>query len=57
MAPDKEKYQKVTDTLGKVMDETSKVIVGQEDVREHLLIAMLCDGRATFGGTTIPARR
>ncbi|MDY6770066.1 MAG: AAA family ATPase, partial [Candidatus Nanohaloarchaea archaeon] len=26
------------------MDETSKVIVGQEEVREQLLIAILCDG-------------
>ncbi|MCJ7479152.1 MAG: MoxR family ATPase [Candidatus Nanohaloarchaeota archaeon QJJ-7] len=44
MATDEEKYQKVTDKLQDIMDETDKVIVGQEKVREQLLISMLCDG-------------
>jgi MoxR-like ATPase len=44
MASEEEKYQKVSDTLEQIMEETGKVIVGQEGVREQLLIAMLCDG-------------
>jgi MoxR-like ATPase len=38
------KYSEVTSKLNRVLDEVSKVIVGQEDVLEKLLIAILCDG-------------
>jgi MoxR-like ATPase len=38
------KYEKANNKLNEVMEETSKVIVGQEKVREQLLISILCDG-------------
>ena len=38
------KYKKVNDKLNQVLEETSKVIVGQEETLEHLLVAVLCDG-------------
>ncbi len=41
---DLERYEKASKDLGKVLDEISKIIVGQEQVLEHMLIAVLCDG-------------
>ncbi|MFB6245015.1 MAG: AAA family ATPase [Candidatus Nanohaloarchaea archaeon] len=38
------KYEKANEKLNQVLDEVSKVIVGQEEVQRQLLIAMLCDG-------------
>lgn len=38
------KYEKASERLNKVMDETSKVIVGQEEVIEKILISVICDG-------------
>ncbi len=38
------KYEKVNEKLNSIMTEVQKVIVGQEDVLEKLLIAVLCDG-------------
>ena len=39
-----EKYEKASRRLQRIQDEISKVIVGQEDMREKLLTAILCDG-------------
>nr|EGQ40096.1 MAG: MoxR-like ATPase [Candidatus Nanosalinarum sp. J07AB56] len=39
-----EKYEKASKRLQRIQDEISKVIVGQEDMREKLLTAILCDG-------------
>ncbi|MFB6291936.1 MAG: AAA family ATPase [Candidatus Nanohaloarchaea archaeon] len=38
------KYEKANEKLNEVLEETSKVIVGQEEVLENLLISVLCDG-------------
>ncbi|MFB6144353.1 MAG: AAA family ATPase [Candidatus Nanohaloarchaea archaeon] len=38
------KYEKVNKKLNQVLEETGKVIVGQEQVLEHILVAVLCDG-------------
>ncbi len=38
------KYEKAHGKLNEVLEEVSKVIVGQEEVLERLLIAILCDG-------------
>lgn len=38
------KYEKANSKLNQVLEETSKVIVGQEKVRKQLLISILCDG-------------
>jgi MoxR-like ATPase len=38
------KYEKASQRLNKVMEETSKVIVGQEEVIENILISIICDG-------------
>ena len=38
------KYEKVNEKLNQVLEETSKVIVGQEEVLENILVAVLCDG-------------
>lgn len=37
---------KLKDTFRKVSDEVGKMIVGQEEVIQHLLIAILCDSNA-----------
>ncbi|MFB6213577.1 MAG: AAA family ATPase [Candidatus Nanohaloarchaea archaeon] len=37
-------YSEVTKKLNKVLDEVGKVIVGQEEVLEKMLVAILCDG-------------
>lgn len=39
-----EKYEKASKRLQRIQDEISKVIVGQEEMREKLLTAILCDG-------------
>ncbi|PSH02496.1 MAG: AAA family ATPase [Nanohaloarchaea archaeon QH_8_44_6] len=38
------KYEKASQRLNKVTEETSKVIVGQENVIENILISIICDG-------------
>jgi MoxR-like ATPase len=38
------KYEKASQRLNKVKDETSKVIVGQEETIENILISIICDG-------------
>jgi MoxR-like ATPase len=38
------KYEKATEKLAKVKEEVSKVMVGQEEVIEQVLVAILCDG-------------
>ena len=38
------KYEKASERLNRVMEETGKVIVGQEDVIEKILISIICDG-------------
>ncbi len=44
MAKDKRKYKKAGKKLEEVLEEVSKVIVGQKEVLKKLLIAILCDG-------------
>jgi MoxR-like ATPase len=39
-------FEKVKTTFGKIFNEVSKVIVGQDDVVEHILIAMLANQNA-----------
>lgn len=41
---DLERYEKASKELGEVLEEVSKVIVGQTSVLEHMLVAVLCDG-------------
>lgn len=38
------KYEKASQKLNEVLDETGKVIVGQREILENMLIAILCDG-------------
>ncbi len=38
------KYEKANEKLNQVMEETSKVIVGQEEIQKNILISILCDG-------------
>lgn len=38
------KYEKANEKLNDIMEETSKVMVGQEDIIENVLISVLCDG-------------
>ncbi len=38
------KYEKANEKLTQVMEETSKVIVGQEEIQKNILISILCDG-------------
>lgn len=38
------KYEKANQKLNEIMEETSKVMVGQEDIIENVLISILCDG-------------
>ena len=38
------KYEKANEKLNEILEETSKVIVGQEKVQRQLLISILCDG-------------
>jgi MoxR-like ATPase len=38
------KYEKASERLNRVMEETGKVIVGQEEVIENILISIICDG-------------
>ncbi len=38
------KYEKASEKLNEVMEETSKVMVGQKDVMRNVLISILCDG-------------
>lgn len=38
------KYEKASERLNRVMEETGKVIVGQEEVIEKILISIICDG-------------
>ncbi|MFB6182661.1 MAG: AAA family ATPase, partial [Candidatus Nanohaloarchaea archaeon] len=38
------KYEKVNQTLQDIKEEVGKVIVGQEEVIEHVLVSILCDG-------------
>jgi MoxR-like ATPase len=38
------KYEKANEKLARVQEEVRKVMVGQEDVIEQVLVAVLCDG-------------
>jgi len=38
------KYEKANEKLNEILDEVSKVIVGQEEVQRQILISILCDG-------------
>jgi len=38
------KYEKANQKLNEIMEETSKVMVGQEEIIENVLISILCDG-------------
>jgi len=38
------KYEKANQKLTEIMEETSKVMVGQEEIIENVLISILCDG-------------
>ncbi|MFB6200323.1 MAG: AAA family ATPase [Candidatus Nanohaloarchaea archaeon] len=38
------KYEKASDKLNEIIEETGKIIVGQEDILEKTLIAIICDG-------------
>ena len=38
------KFEKAHEKLNEILEETSKVIVGQEKVQRQLLISILCDG-------------
>jgi MoxR-like ATPase len=38
------KYEKANEKLNEILEETSKVIVGQEKVQKQLLVSILCDG-------------
>jgi len=38
--------EKLKDTFSNVTKEIEKVIVGQEDVMEQILVAILCDANA-----------
>ncbi len=42
--------QKISDKLNQAKKEIEKVVVGQEDVVESVLIAMLCDGHVLLEG-------
>lgn len=44
MAEGEQKYKKAGKKLNQVLEEVSKVIVGQEEVLKKLLVAILCDG-------------
>ncbi len=45
-----ERYQAESEVLQKVRDEVAKVIVGQEDLIEALLLALLCNGHVLIEG-------
>ncbi len=45
-----ERYQKESAILQKVRDEVAKVIIGQEDLIEALLLALLCNGHVLIEG-------
>lgn len=38
------KYEKLTEKISEVKEEVGKVIVGQEDVIEQVIVSILCDG-------------
>ena len=45
-----ERYQQESEILQKVRDEVGKVIIGQEDLIESLLLALLCNGHVLIEG-------
>ncbi|MDZ8118043.1 AAA family ATPase [Pontiella agarivorans] len=45
-----ERYQAESEVLQKVRDEVGKVIIGQEDLIEALLLALLCNGHVLIEG-------
>ena len=45
-----ERYQQESEILQKVRDEVAKVIIGQEDLIEALLLALLCNGHVLIEG-------
>jgi MoxR-like ATPase len=45
-----ERYQKESEILQKVRAEVAKVIIGQEDLIESLLLALLCNGHVLIEG-------
>jgi MoxR-like ATPase len=45
-----ERYQAESEVLQKVRDEVAKVIIGQEDLIESLLLALLCNGHVLIEG-------
>ncbi len=45
-----ERYRQESEVLQKVRDEVAKVIIGQEDLVEALLLALLCNGHVLIEG-------
>ena len=45
-----ERYQRESEVLQRVRDEVAKVIIGQEDLIENLLLALLCNGHVLIEG-------
>ncbi len=45
-----ERYQTESEVLQKVREEVAKVIIGQEDLIESLLLALLCNGHVLIEG-------
>ena len=41
---DADKYKKANKRLNDILNEMEKVIVGQKDIQEKLIVALLCDG-------------
>lgn len=41
---DADKYQKANKRLNDILNEMEKVMVGQKDIQEKLIVALLCDG-------------
>ena len=42
--------EKLSDFQNRFFNEIGKSIIGQKDVLEHILIALLCIGQTVFGG-------
>ncbi len=45
-----ERYQQESEVLQRVRNEVAKVIIGQEDLIENLLLALLCNGHVLIEG-------
>ena len=49
-SPDIKAIERIAEGRQKIREEISKVIVGQEEVIEHMLIALFCKGHCLFVG-------